>query len=49
MAKYKISGLPVIRDEHLVGILTNRDIRFEPDNSFKRNTYKREMVYKQGS
>ena len=35
MAKYKISGLPVIRDEHLVGILTNRDIRFETDNSLK--------------
>ena len=35
MAKYKISGLPVIRDEQLVGILTNRDIRFETDNSLK--------------
>jgi len=29
MGKYKISGLPVIRGRHLVGILTNRDLRFE--------------------
>jgi len=29
MGKYKISGLPVIQGRHLVGILTNRDLRFE--------------------
>ena len=29
MGKYKISGLPVIRGRRLVGILTNRDLRFE--------------------
>ena len=30
MASYKISGVPVTdRDGHLVGILTNRDLRFE--------------------
>ena len=29
MGKYKISGLPVIRGQRLVGILTNRDLRFE--------------------
>ncbi|HEV2843581.1 MAG TPA: IMP dehydrogenase, partial [Thermoanaerobaculia bacterium] len=30
MARYKISGVPVTDDEgHLVGILTNRDLRFE--------------------
>lgn len=30
MARYKISGVPVTdRDGHLVGILTNRDLRFE--------------------
>ena len=28
MKKYMISGLPVIRDKKLVGILTNRDLRF---------------------
>jgi len=29
MAKYRISGIPVIKDKQLVGILTNRDLRFE--------------------
>ena len=29
MKKYRISGLPVTRDGKLVGILTNRDLRFE--------------------
>jgi IMP dehydrogenase len=29
MAKYRISGLPVTRGTRLVGILTNRDLRFE--------------------
>src|SRR4029453_6136706 len=29
MRRYKISGLPVTRDGRLVGILTNRDLRFE--------------------
>jgi len=29
MAQYSISGIPVVDDEELVGILTNRDIRFE--------------------
>ncbi len=34
MAKYKISGVPVVdRDGKLVGILTNRDIRFVTDTS----------------
>jgi len=28
MAKYRISGLPVTRGTRLVGILTNRDLRF---------------------
>jgi IMP dehydrogenase len=32
MARYKISGVPVTAEEgHLVGILTNRDLRFEDD------------------
>jgi IMP dehydrogenase len=31
MQKYKVSGLPVTRGSHLVGILTNRDLRFERD------------------
>ena len=29
MAKYRISGIPVTRGEKLVGIITNRDLRFE--------------------
>src|SRR5271170_5106912 len=29
MRKYKISGVPVTKDGKLVGILTNRDLRFE--------------------
>jgi IMP dehydrogenase len=35
MAKFSISGIPVVRDEKLVGILTNRDLRFEPNHSLK--------------
>ncbi|MBW1996847.1 MAG: IMP dehydrogenase [Deltaproteobacteria bacterium] len=29
MRKYKISGVPVVKDGNLVGIITNRDLRFE--------------------
>ena len=29
MERYRISGVPVTRDGKLVGILTNRDLRFE--------------------
>ncbi len=29
MERYRISGLPVVKDNRLVGILTNRDLRFE--------------------
>ncbi|SVB14417.1 uncharacterized protein METZ01_LOCUS167271, partial [marine metagenome] len=31
MSEYKISGLPVVDKGKLVGIITNRDIRFEKD------------------
>jgi IMP dehydrogenase len=32
MREYKIGGIPVIDEEHtLIGIVTNRDLRFEPD------------------
>ena len=31
MDNYHISGLPVVKDGKLVGIITNRDIRFEKD------------------
>ena len=29
MAKYRISGVPITKDGKLVGILTNRDLKFE--------------------
>ena len=31
MRKYNISGIPITNDKKLVGILTNRDLRFETD------------------
>lgn len=31
MSQYHISGLPITRDGKLIGILTNRDLRFETD------------------
>jgi len=33
MAKYRISGVPITENGKLVGILTNRDLRFEKDFS----------------
>ena len=33
MSKYRISGVPITRNGKLVGILTNRDLRFETDYS----------------
>jgi IMP dehydrogenase len=34
MARYKVSGVPITdEDDRLVGILTNRDLRFEEDTS----------------
>jgi len=35
MSKYKISGVPITQKGKLVGILTNRDLRFEKDFSRK--------------
>jgi len=31
MTEYRISGVPVVKGKRLVGILTNRDLRFETD------------------
>ena len=31
MRKYSISGIPIVQEGKLVGILTNRDLRFEPN------------------
>ncbi len=35
MRKYSISGIPIVQQESLVGILTNRDLRFEPNLDLK--------------
>ena len=35
MAKYRISGVPVTEGKRLVGIITNRDLKFEEDFSKK--------------
>jgi len=35
MAKYRISGVPITKNNKLVGILTNRDLKFETDLSQK--------------
>ncbi|MGO9315281.1 MAG: IMP dehydrogenase [Syntrophobacteraceae bacterium] len=31
MSRYRISGVPVVKGDQLVGIITNRDLRFETD------------------
>ncbi len=36
MARYRISGVPITRDQKLVGILTNRDIRFVEPSDYDR-------------
>ena len=35
MSKYRISGVPIVEHDKLVGIITNRDLRFETDYSKK--------------
>ena len=35
MSTYKISGLPVLNEGRLVGIVTNRDLRFVSDNDLR--------------
>jgi IMP dehydrogenase len=36
MERYQISGFPIVNDSgELIGILTNRDLRFEPDTNIK--------------
>jgi len=39
MAKYHISGIPIVDENHkLIGIVTNRDLRFKPNPSEKLTT-----------
>ncbi|MGV8075646.1 MAG: IMP dehydrogenase [Syntrophobacteraceae bacterium] len=35
MSRYKISGVPVVKGDKLVGIITNRDLRFETNLELK--------------
>jgi IMP dehydrogenase len=35
MAKFRISGVPITEQDKLVGIITNRDLRFETDHNKK--------------
>ena len=35
MSEFRISGLPVVNDDKLVGIITNRDIRFQVDGNLE--------------
>jgi IMP dehydrogenase len=44
MQKYRISGVPITRNRKLVGILTNRDLRFETNNRKKTS----EVMTKKG-
>ena len=37
MTSYNFSGVPVVHGEHLIGIVTSRDIRFETNLSLKIN------------
>jgi IMP dehydrogenase len=39
MDRFSIAGLPVVRDNKLVGILTNRDLRFVSDKTAKISDY----------
>ncbi len=38
MNRYKISGVPVVKEGNLVGIITNRDLRFATDMNLKVET-----------
>ncbi|MED5433707.1 MAG: IMP dehydrogenase, partial [Candidatus Neomarinimicrobiota bacterium] len=52
MSMYKISGLPVVENEKLIGIITNRDIRFETDESLpvtERMTTEKLVTVQQGT
>lgn len=52
MGRFRISGVPIVDDNHkLIGILTNRDIRFEEDFSKKIEesmTYKNLVTAREG-
>ncbi|KAB2924847.1 MAG: IMP dehydrogenase [Bacteroidetes bacterium] len=35
MAKFSVSGIPIVEEGRLVGILTNRDLRFQPNRGLR--------------
>lgn len=35
MTKFSVSGIPIVADGKLVGILTNRDLRFQPNRALR--------------
>jgi IMP dehydrogenase len=35
MSKFSVSGIPIVENGKLVGILTNRDLRFQPNRNLK--------------
>lgn len=35
MAKFSVSGIPIVENGKLVGILTNRDLRFQPNRNLR--------------
>ncbi|WP_051064449.1 IMP dehydrogenase [Acaricomes phytoseiuli] len=44
-ARYRVSGLPVVdAQSHLLGIVTNRDIRFVPESDFPRRLVREVMT-----
>ena len=52
MANYHISGLPVVEKGKLIGIITNRDIRFETNDSLSirdRMTAEKLITVRQGT
>jgi IMP dehydrogenase len=43
--RYRVSGLPVLdSDEHLLGIITNRDLRFVPASEWEHRTVREVMT-----
>ncbi len=39
MAKFRISGVPITEGKKLVGIITNRDLKFEEDFQRRSRVY----------
>src|SRR5205823_4788811 len=44
MQRHNISGLPVVQGEHLVGILTGRDVRFADPNLLTSDVMTKKVI-----